>query len=250
MKAVTRSAAVAALLVAILPAVPASAQKGAILGEIFDATDGKPIEKATVVVAGTKLRAVTDSLGAFRIDGVPAGEVSIRVEKSGFARITEPVLVHEGWTTGVQYELAPVAILLDALRVHVGATDAANAAIKTDEVRPTPLAGASTWDEIGSKVPGVYVMRPSGETGRGSRVIIRGPSSISLSNAPIVYMDGARVEATMQGNNKNNGYLSLDFVSPEAIDRIEVLRGPMASARYGPEARGGVILIYTKGGGH
>ena len=66
----------------------------------------------------------------------------------------------------------------------------------------------------------------------------------------IVFMDGARVEATMQGNNKNNGYLSLDFVSPEAIDRIEVVRGPMASARYGPEARGGVILIFTKGGGH
>ena len=147
MKAVTRSAAVAALLVAILPAVPASAQKGAILGEIFDTTDGKPIEKATVVVAGTKLRAVTDSLGAFRIDGVPAGEVSIRVEKPGFARITEPVLVHEGWTTGVQYELAPVAILLDALRVHVGATDATNTVVKTDEVRPTPLAGAHevTW---------------------------------------------------------------------------------------------------------
>jgi hypothetical protein len=250
MKAVLRSAAVTALLVAIVPALPASArQKGAILGEIFDATDGKPIEKATVVITGTKLRAVTDSLGAFRIDGVPAGELSIRVERSGYARITEPILVHEGWTTGVQYELAPVAILLDALRVHVGVADPASAAVKTDEVRPTPVAGASTWDEIGSKVPGVFVMRPSGETGRGSRVIIRGPSSISLSNAPIVYMDGARVEATMQGNNKNAGYLSLDFVSPEAIDRIEVLRGPMASARYGPEARGGVILIYTKGGG-
>lgn len=251
MKAALRSTAAAFLFGILLPAMPAAARQdtGAILGEIIDAVDGQPIAEARVTLPGTKLRATTDSVGKFRLDGVKAGEVTIRVEKEGYARITEPVLVHEGWTTGVTYELAPVAVLLDALRVHVGATGQTDAGVKVNEVKPTPIGGASTWDEIGSKVPGVYVLRPSGETGRGSRVIIRGPSSISLSNAPIVFMDGARVEAQMHGNNKNNGYLSLDFVSPEAIDRIEVLRGPMASARYGPEARGGVILIYTKGSG-
>jgi hypothetical protein len=236
----------------LVTGTPAAAQqKGAIIGEILDAVDGSPLIKVTVTIQGTKLKATTDSLGTFRIDGVEAGEVTVRFQKAGYASLAEPVVVHDGWTTGVRFELAPTAVLLDALRVHAGGTpvpvDAAGG--KRAEVRPTDSNGpTSMLETIGTSVPGVMVMKPSGEVGRGSRVMIRGPSSISLSNLPLVYLDGIRVQAEQYGV-RGRGLLSLDFIDPQSIDRIEVLRGPAAAAQFGGEASAGVIMVYTKRGG-
>jgi outer membrane receptor for ferrienterochelin and colicin len=143
-------------------------------------------------------------------------------------------------------------VLLDALRVQAGGTpvpvDAAGG--KRAEVRPKDTSGTPTTmlDAIGTQVPGVMVMKPSGEVGRGSRVMIRGPSSISLSNLPLVYLDGIRVQAEQFGI-RGRGLLSLDFIDPQSIDRIEVLRGPAAAAQFGGEASAGVIMVYTKRGG-
>ncbi len=251
-----RSSALPLLLVLLLPATPLSARQqttGAILGEIVDAVDGSPLMKVTVTIPGTKLSAVTDSVGAFRIDGVAAGEVTVRVQKGGYVSLSESVIVHEGWTTGVVFELTPQAVLLNELRVRSGAPPLAGDAsgAKRGEVRPSDNASGSprsTMDAISAQVPGVMVMRPSGETGRGTRVLIRGISSISLSNLPIVYLDGIRVQAEQLGF-RNQGLMSLDFIDPQSIDRIEILRGPAASAQYGSESSAGVILIYTKRGG-
>ncbi|MGH7553128.1 MAG: carboxypeptidase-like regulatory domain-containing protein, partial [Longimicrobiales bacterium] len=184
MKAIALFRALRVLLLAVLLPVTSAAaqQKGAIIGEILDAVDGSPLIKVTVTIQGTKLKAVTDSLGTFRIEGVEAGDVTIRFQKAGYASLAEPVVVHDGWTTGVRFELAPTKVLLDALRVQAGGTpvpvDVAGG--KRAEVRPKDTSGTPTTmlDAIGTQVPGVMVMKPSGEVGRGSRVMIRGPSSI------------------------------------------------------------------------
>jgi TonB-dependent SusC/RagA subfamily outer membrane receptor len=239
------------LLVFVLthPPSPATAQNGSVLGSIVDAADGAPLARVVVKVEGTRLRAVTDAEGAFRIDDVPAGERAVRVERSGYAKLTEPVLVHDGWTTGVEFSLVPIAVLLDALRVHAGGTPIAPAARtnRRNEARPD-ASSRSAVETVSAQLPGVLVTRHSGQVGRGQRVLIRGPSSISLSNTPIVYVDGIRVQAEMTGF-RNEKYFSLDFINPETIDRIEVLRGPAASAQFGAEATSGVILVYTKRGG-
>ncbi|MGH7575157.1 MAG: TonB-dependent receptor plug domain-containing protein [Longimicrobiales bacterium] len=237
------SAAMAMLLVAI----PASAQQshGSIQGRVVDAAGGLPLGDAIITVPGTELRAVTDSAGEFRVDGIDPGEVLIRLERSGFVTVTEPVLVHGGWTTSAAFELAPVAALLDALRVFADAEQVRARPASIGELRMGDQTTGATTDRLGALMPGVQVMRPSGEVGRGTRIRIRGPSSISLSNQPVVYLDGIRVEAELSGF-RNEGLISLDFVSPEAIDRIEVLKGPSASALYGPDSSNGVILIHTK----
>jgi TonB-dependent starch-binding outer membrane protein SusC len=98
-------------------------------------------------------------------------------------------------------------------------------------------------------------MRPSGTTGSGGRILMRGISSLSLSNDPVIYVDGVRVGTSQQtygqesrGPQGKAAYL-LDFVDPRDIDRIEVLRGPATAVRFGLDAASGVILIYTKRGG-
>lgn len=238
---------VSGMLASLVAVTPASArqQHGAIQGRIVDASDGLPLGDAVITVSGTELRAVTDSAGEFRIEGIDPGEVPIRLERSGFATVAEPVLVHGGWTTSVAFALAPVAALLDALRVYSGAEPAPARSTSMDELSMNARMTGETTDKLGSLMPGVQVMRPSGEVGRGTRIRIRGPSSISLSNQPVVYVDGIRIEAEMSGF-RNEGLISLDFISPEAIDRIEVLKGPSASALYGPDSSNGVILIHTK----
>lgn len=235
------------VLASLVAATPASGQQqhGAIQGRVVDASDGLPLKDAVITVSGTELRAVTDSAGEFRIEGIDPGDVPVRLERSGFATVSEPVLVHGGWTTSVAFELAPVAALLDALRAYSGAERPQARGNSIDELSMDARTTAETTDRLGTLVPGVQVMRPSGEVGRGTRIRIRGSSSISLSNDPVVYVDGIRVEAKMRGF-RNDGLLSLDFISPEAIDRIEVLKGPSASARYGPDSANGVILIHTK----
>lgn len=229
----------------LVPLSGSAQQRGSVLGHVIDDVDGLPLGKVVATIAGTKLRAVTDSLGEFRIDGVEPGEVLVRLERSGYVKISESVLVHDGWTTSATFELAPVAVLLDALRAYAGSRPSGVESAPRRSVRPESQATGNTTDRLGVQVPGVHVMRPSGEVGRGARVLIRGPSSISLSNQPVVYLDGVRVQASMTGF-RNEGLFSLDFISPDAIDRIEVLKGPSAAAVYGPGSANGVILIYSK----
>jgi TonB-dependent starch-binding outer membrane protein SusC len=98
-------------------------------------------------------------------------------------------------------------------------------------------------------LPGVLVMRSGGLASDGSMVMIRGPISMLSSNAPVLIVDGIRVDSRQADNLFNLGAVSpsrLDDVAPEDIERIEVLPGA-AAALYG-EAAAGAIVVTTKHG--
>ena len=101
-------------------------------------------------------------------------------------------------------------------------------------------------------IPGVRVTRSSGATGAGGITRIRGAGSLSLSNEPLVYIDGVRV--SNQANAPSAAIRGFDApsrindVNPEEIESIEVLKGPSAATIYGTEASNGVIQIITKRG--
>src|SRR5216110_1301951 len=96
-------------------------------------------------------------------------------------------------------------------------------------------------------------MQNSGLAGTGSNVQIRGAGSLNASYGPVYYVDGIRFEAqpvsTGGVTNATVQYSSpLDFIDPEDIESIEVIKGPAASTLYGADAAGGVIQIITKKG--
>ena len=100
-----------------------------------------------------------------------------------------------------------------------------------------------------ARVPGVSVMRSSGIVGAGSRVRLRGATGIYATREPIVILDGVRVDATQNGLGLSSGGQQpsrLDDIDIDQIARIEVLRGPAASALYGTNGAGGVIRITTR----
>ena len=97
-----------------------------------------------------------------------------------------------------------------------------------------------------ARVPGVVVQQAAGETGAGSRIRIRGSNSISLSNDPLLVVDGIRVDNNAQSTAiGTGGQLPSRFndINPEEIESIEVIKGPAAAALYGTAASNGVIHV-------
>jgi len=123
----------------------------------------------------------------------------------------------------------------------------------------------SVTDILTSRVPGLLVVPASGVNGMGARIRLRGVQSLVADRAPLVLVDGMRVEAaedafspTSTLNNDVFGYgyqgplppgpLRLDDLNPDDIESIDVLPGVASAAIYGPGAQAGVILIHTKRG--
>src|SRR5258705_9203087 len=107
----------------------------------------------------------------------------------------------------------------------------------------------SLADLLISQVPGLFVVPGSGLTGVGTRVRFAGPRALVVDGAPLILLDGIRVDAAEDATlTIPVGPSRLDDLSPDEIEAIEVLRGPASRAIYGAGASDGVILIRAKGG--
>src|SRR5437879_440796 len=123
--------------------------------------------------------------------------------------------------------------------------------------------GARSLTEVlTSQAPGLLVVPGSGENGMGSRIRLRGVQSLVADRAPLVLVDGMRIEAGEDAFSPSvpqnfpfgnpgplaPGPLRLDDINPDDVESIEVLPGPASAAIYGPGAQAGAILIHTKRG--
>ena len=90
----------------------------------------------------------------------------------------------------------------------------------------------------------------AGRHRRGCRRIrIRGTSSLSQSNEPLIVVDGIRYDnGTEPGNTSAGVRINRFQIDPEDIESIDIIKGPSASALYGTAAANGVIVIKTKRG--
>ncbi|MEN2401799.1 TonB-dependent receptor [Flavobacterium sp. MC2016-06] len=103
---------------------------------------------------------------------------------------------------------------------------------------------ANAGQLIQGKVAGVNVVGASGEPGATQDIIIRGVGSLRSGTTPLYVVDGFALD------NSNNGVASnpLNFINPQDIESIEVLKDASASAIYGSRASNGVVVITTKKG--
>ncbi|MGL5562671.1 MAG: TonB-dependent receptor plug domain-containing protein, partial [Tannerellaceae bacterium] len=116
------------------------------------------------------------------------------------------------------------------------------AAIKVDELNKG--LSTSPQDLLGGKIAGVSVISGGGEPGSGSTIRIRGGSSLSAKNDPLIVVDGVIL------SNENVGGLSngLSTINPSDIETFTVLKDASSTAIYGSRASNGVIIITTKKG--
>src|SRR5881275_989338 len=252
---VVGAAAAVVLLVCTVPV--ATAQQGAIAGRVTDRVTQQPVIGAEVLVLGTNLGGRVGQDGRYRISNISAGQYTLQVRLIGYATASQQVSVTAGGTATVDFAVSAAAVPLEAvvvtatgaeqLKRELGHTVATIDAAKTvEQATPTNLA-----DLLNARAPGVQVLPSGGTTGTGSRIRIRGSSSLSLTNEPIIVVDGVRVENGPESNSIGVGGQTpsrLNDLNPDEIESIEIVKGPAATSLYGTDAVNGAIQIRTKRG--
>ena len=229
---------------------------GVIAGRVLDRQSQQPLENAQIRIVGTQRGTQTDQTGAYRLSGVPVGATSIVAQRIGYGQQPRSVVVTAGATATVDFSLSVSATQLDQVVVTAtGETqrkrESGNA---TATIDPTALPlGATTnfSDVLAARAPGVSVTTSGGTVGGGSRIRIRGSNSVSLSNDPLLIIDGIRIDNTANSTSIGVGGQQpsrFNDINPDEIENIEIIKGPAAAALYGTAAANGVIQITTKKG--
>ncbi|MDQ3949387.1 MAG: SusC/RagA family TonB-linked outer membrane protein [Gemmatimonadota bacterium] len=246
-----------ALVANLASAVPAHAQAGEIAGTVTAVGTGELLAGAQITVAGGTQRAVTDDRGRFRLAGLTGTTATLEVRRIGYR--LERVVARVGQTDlGVALTVNPMSLEAVVVTGTTGATERqaiGNAVTTINAAEVTELAPVNNMQQLlNGRAAGVVIQQSSGGVGTGSRVRVRGATSLSLSNEPLLYVDGIRVNnqagtGPLSHSSQGSGVISrLNDISPDDIESIEILKGPAAATLYGTEASSGVINIITKKG--
>lgn len=254
----SRSLAAAVLL--LTSAGVAVAQDGAIAGSVTAET-GETITGAQVHIPGTSFGTLSDDAGRYRLTGVPAGEHLLRVSTIGYQGSEQLVTVTAGEVAAVDFVLEISAVALDQivatitgerrrreLTADIGRVDAA---VVADNTRQSDIVNI-----LKGQTTGVQVRNNSGTVGGNSDVRIRGTGSISLNKQPLYVIDGAIIDQNNLLFFRFGGAVSvggqsatrLSDLNPDEIEKIDVIKGPAASALWGARGNAGVVVITTKKG--
>ncbi|HNV73318.1 MAG TPA: SusC/RagA family TonB-linked outer membrane protein [Gemmatimonadaceae bacterium] len=233
----------------------AEAQQPQVTGRVTASDVNEPLSDVRVIVLGTSVFTVTNAQGNFTLRGLPAGSYEVRVLRVGYQEQKKSVAVTaSGPAVALNFAMVRTVVQLQAVvttatgeqrRVELGNSVATIDAAKTVESGSVKNMG----DLLVAKAAGVQIL-PSNMTAGGSRVRIRGTSSLSLSNDPIYVIDGVRMTST-GGTGIGVGGTApsrVNDINPEEIENIEVVKGPSAATLYGTDAANGVVVITTKRG--
>jgi TonB-linked SusC/RagA family outer membrane protein len=249
--------ALAGLFLAAGGARPVAAQGtgGTVTGRVTDAATGQPIAQARVLVSGTQVGALTGDNGRYTLRVPATGTVSLDVNRIGYEakKLTVTVsastpAVADVALTQAAFSLAAVVTTVTGQQRKVELANATSQIAVADKIAELPVSNVGQL--LSGRSAGVQVVS-AGATGAGSRIRIRGQSSLSLSNDPVVIIDGVRMTAATGSSSIGVGGSApsrLDDLNPEEIENIEVIKGPSAATLYGTEAANGVINITTKRG--
>ncbi|MGQ0767367.1 MAG: SusC/RagA family TonB-linked outer membrane protein [Gemmatimonadota bacterium] len=255
----------ALLLFLAWPLAVEAQQTGTVRGRVVELSSRRGIPEVQIVVVGTGAGAVTDREGLFTITAAPAGSRILRARRIGFSPADRTIEIAIGREVEVEFELATSATQLTELVVTgtAGLAERKTLGNSITQVNVAELSEKTTLlnvsEALQSKAPGVTFLPGSGAPGTAGELRIRGASSIS-GYRPVVFIDGIRYNIESMGNFAATGAglaglaqssqvtSALDFLNPNDIESIEILKGPAAATLYGAEAANGVIQIITKKG--
>ena len=207
-------------------------------GHVKDAT-GEAIIGATVRVDGTQTATVTDFDGNFVLKANQGANITISYVGYQNATVKAAPSVE---VTLVDDE----TVLQDVVVIGYGSVRKSDATGSVTSVEADQLnkgLATSPADLLQGKTPGVQVTTNSGAPGAGAKIRIRGGSSLSASNDPLIVIDGLPISST-----EISGGDLLNTINPNDIESFSILKDASATAIYGSRASNGVILITTKKG--
>jgi TonB-linked SusC/RagA family outer membrane protein len=250
------------LMAMLFAGARASAQQGTVTGNVTD-EQGTPLRGVSVVVRGTTTGTLTNDRGAYSIRATLGQTLQFKFIG------TQPTERLVGAESVINVQLKRVAASLDAIVVTALGQTTSQRELGTAQQTVQGADIAQTQrvnfvNALAGRVAGVDVTSTSGAPGASTSIVIRGVSSISSTNQPLMIIDGLPIDnkTTNTGNLASDAPTSalafsnrnVDFtnraadINPEDIESLTVLKGPEASALYGIDAANGAIVITTKRG--
>jgi TonB-dependent starch-binding outer membrane protein SusC len=212
-----------------------------ISGTVTDNNSGESLIGASILVVGTSTGTVSDIDGTYSLS-VPAGATQLQFSYTGYETYTAII----GASNVIDVKMTAGALLEEVVVIGYGEVKKEDATGAIAEVNSELFnRGAITAPQelLAGKVAGVQIT-PSSDPGGGAQIRIRGGSSLSASNDPLIVIDGIPLDNRGISGARN----IFDFVNPNDIETFTVLKDASATAIYGSRASNGVILITTKKG--
>lgn len=219
-----------AALLALTFAIGISAQKITVNGIVTDPAN-EPLIGASVLQKGSTKGTTTDFDGKFTLE-VPSG-ATIVVSYVGY--LTKEVAAKPNLTIVLDENQQ---VLDDVVVIGYGSVKrkdvtTAISSVSTKDIDRRPIVSAG--EAIQGRAAGVSVVSPSGQPGGELSIRVRGTTSFNGSNDPLYVVDGVPVD-------------NINFLSPNDIADMQILKDASSAAIYGSRAANGVVLITTKAG--
>ncbi|GGG75142.1 SusC/RagA family TonB-linked outer membrane protein [Parapedobacter pyrenivorans] len=217
-------------------------QQQTISGKVTDASN-RPINGVTVVEKGTNNSTSTNDQGTYTLVLQQSEEAVLVFSGVGYTSREEAV---KGAALDIvlessQTDLDEVVVIGYGTQRKSDLTGAVGT-VRADALQERPASSLN--QSLAGRVTGVAVSSNSGRPGGRTNIRIRGASSISVSNNPLYVIDG--VILTTAG--LQNGSTPIDYLNPNDIESIEVLKDASSTAIYGARGANGVIMVTTKRG--
>jgi len=230
-------------------------QGSVITGKVFSENDGIELTGVNVIVKGTTIGTITNSNGEYKIT-VPDKNSTLQFSFIGYKNHEEQI----NGRTNINVSIEENTELLDevvvtALNLSRTESSLGYSVTMIDSDELSKAKENNVMNSLAGKVAGLQISKsPSGVDG-STRVVLRGISSLTGNNRPLIVVDGVPVGGNAYGVGGSGDYRwgfdmgdQLADINPQDIESISVLKGAGASAAYGSRGGNGVILITTKKG--
>lgn len=220
------------LFVSLLLSLPLSASV-MVTGTVQD-EQGEPVIGASVLESGTNNGTITDYDGRFALE-VKDLQQSVTISYVGMRSQT----VQLSGKDYIQVTLREDSEALEEVVVIGYGTQkkrdvtTAISSVDTEDLEKLPITSAA--QAMQGKAAGVTVVKPNGQPGTGMVIRVRGTTSMNASNDPLYVVDGVPMT-------------DIDFLAPNDIESMQILKDASSAAIYGSRAANGVIMITTKAG--
>jgi iron complex outermembrane receptor protein len=242
MRIIRKNLNVLILLLSLLAGNLAMAQQAVLTGKVTDKSSGESLPGVSIVVKGTTNGTITNFDGVYTLS-VKRGDII----QFSFVGYKTQEITAEGQKSLNVALLVDNAEIEEVVVIGYGTVKKADAtgAVSTVSSKDFNKGGISSpQDLIVGKSAGTVITTAGGAPGSGATIRIRGGSSMSASNDPLIIIDGFPVS-----NSGISGLANpLSTINPNDIETFTVLKDASATAIYGSRASNGVILITTKKG--
>jgi TonB-linked SusC/RagA family outer membrane protein len=211
------------------------AQTRQVTGQVTDKTTKEPIPGVSITIKGTKTVVSTDGKGNYKI--AAGNDAVLQARYVGYK--TQELTV--GTQSVISFVLQEDAAALNEVVINIGygtvrkeALTGSVSSVSAKDLADFPVGTAA--QALAGKLAGVSVATTEGSPGAEIQIKVRGGSSLTGDNSPLYIVDGIQVEN------------ALSILSPNEIEKIDVLKDVASTAIYGTRGANGVVIITTKGG--